>query len=65
MLIHESCLKQYKLIAQASEPECKSVCCNCKGYSSIPDADRVELTQRVDSRVERQQSDCNGLHWGL
>ncbi len=37
----------------------------CNGYSSIPDADRVKLTQRVDSRVERQQSNCNGLHWGL
>ena len=38
---------------------------DCKGYSSIPDADRVEVTQRVNSRVERQQSNCNGLHWGL
>ncbi len=26
---------------------------------------RTKLTQRVDSRVERQQYNCNGLHWGL
>ena len=31
----------------------------------MPDADHVKLTQRVDSRVECQQSNCNGLHWGL
>lgn len=47
------CSKRVRLLLswELQSPYARS----CNGYSSIPDADRVKLTQRVDSRVGRQR----------